>query len=94
MDPLLYKALIGMVAGGLAGRILRGRGLGIIGNVMLGIAGAFVGSWVDGTFNLVSRLGFLQTLGEWEGVATEIVTATGGAIILLLIGGLVRRPKR
>jgi len=93
MDPLIGQALIGMVAGGLAGRILRGRGLGLIGNVILGVAGAFVGGWIDGQFDLVSRLGFLNGLGEWEGLATQLVTATGGSIILLLIGGLVRRKK-
>ncbi len=93
MNPLIGQALIGMVAGGLAGRILRGRGLGLIGNVILGVAGAFVGGWIDGQFNLVSQIGFLQTLGAWEGLAAQLVTATGGSIILLLIGGLVKRKR-
>lgn len=93
MNGLIVQGLIGMVAGGLAGRILRGRGLGLIGNVILGVAGAFVGAFVDAQFNLVSRLGFLQTLGEWEPLATQLVVATGGAIILLMIGGLFRRKR-
>lgn len=93
MEQYIGQALIGMVAGGLAGRILRGRGLGLIGNIFLGVAGAFVGAWLDAQFNLVSRLGFLNGLGAWEPLATQIVVATGGSLILLILGGLIRRKK-
>jgi len=93
MNGLIVQGLIGMVAGGLAGRILRGRGLGLIGNVILGVAGAFVGAWLDAQFNIVSRLGFLNDLGEWQGLATQLVVATGGAVILLMLSGFVKRKR-
>lgn len=93
MSPLLYTALIGMVAGGLAGRLLRGSGMGIIMNILVGVAGAFVGRFIDGQLNLVSKLGFIENLGEWSGTVTDIITATGGALILLIIGGIFRRKK-
>jgi uncharacterized membrane protein YeaQ/YmgE (transglycosylase-associated protein family) len=71
---------VGLVAGWLAGQIVRGAGFGIIGDVLLGIVGAFIGSW------FLPRLGI--HLGT--GVIKEIINATVGAILLLLIVRLLR----
>lgn len=79
-QSLLVILLVGIVAGWLAGRLVRGAGFGIIGDLLVGIVGAFVGNWV------LPRLGV--HLGT--GIVMAIVNATIGAIILLLIVRLLQ----
>ena len=74
-QSLLVILFVGIVAGWLAGKIVRGTGFGIIGDLLVGIVGAFIGSWV------LPRLGI--HLGT--GVISAIANATIGAILLLLI---------
>jgi len=80
-ESLLIILLVGLVAGWLAGLIVKGSGLGLIGDMAVGIVGALIGSW------LLPQLGI--ALGS--GVVAAIVSATIGAVILLVIIGLVRR---
>ena len=77
---LLVVLFVGLVAGWLAGQIVRGTGFGVIGDVIVGILGAFIGSW------LLPQMGI--HLGT--GVLSAIVNATIGAILLLLIVRLFR----
>ena len=77
---LLVILLVGLVAGWLAGQIVRGTGFGIIGDLIVGILGAFIGSW------LLPQMGI--HLGT--GVISAIVNATIGAVLLLLIVRLFR----
>jgi uncharacterized membrane protein YeaQ/YmgE (transglycosylase-associated protein family) len=79
-ESLLIIVLVGLVAGWLAGQIVQGTGFGIVGDLLIGIVGAFIGSWV------LPRLGI--HLGA--GIVAAIVNATIGALILLLIIRLVR----
>jgi uncharacterized membrane protein YeaQ/YmgE (transglycosylase-associated protein family) len=79
-ESLLVILFVGLVAGWLAGQIVRGTGFGIVGDLIVGILGAFIGSW------LLPRLGI--HLGT--GVVSAIVNATVGAILLLLVVGLFR----
>ena len=79
-ESLLVILFVGLVAGWLAGQIVRGTGFGIIGDVIVGILGAFVGNW------LLPQLGI--HLGT--GVISAIVNATLGAILLLLVVRLFR----
>jgi uncharacterized membrane protein YeaQ/YmgE (transglycosylase-associated protein family) len=79
-ESLFVILLIGLVAGWLAGQIVRGTGFGIIGDLIIGIIGAFIGEW------LLPQLGI--HLGA--GIVASIVDATIGALILLLIMRLVR----
>jgi uncharacterized membrane protein YeaQ/YmgE (transglycosylase-associated protein family) len=72
--------LIGSIAGWLAGLIM-GRGMGFIVNALIGIAGAFVGSYLFGL------IGF--SVGS--GLIGIIITATAGAVVLLVIAGLLRK---
>ena len=72
--------LVGLVAGWLAGQIVRGTGFGIIGDLIIGILGAFIGSW------LLPQTGI--HLGT--GLVAAIINATIGALILLVVVGLVR----
>jgi uncharacterized membrane protein YeaQ/YmgE (transglycosylase-associated protein family) len=79
-ESLLVILFVGLVAGWLAGQIVRGTGFGILGDLVVGILGAFIGSW------LLPQLGI--HLGT--GVVSAIVNATIGAILLLLIVRLFR----
>ena len=79
-QSLLVILFVGLVAGWLAGHIVRGTGFGIIGDLIVGIAGAFIGSW------LLPQVGI--HLGT--GVINAIVNATIGAMLLLLIVRLFR----
>jgi uncharacterized membrane protein YeaQ/YmgE (transglycosylase-associated protein family) len=83
-ESLIVILFVGLVAGWLAGKVVRGTGFGIIGDVIVGIIGAFISSW------LFPRLGF--HLGT--GIASEIIYSAIGAIILLLIVRLIRTGGR
>jgi uncharacterized membrane protein YeaQ/YmgE (transglycosylase-associated protein family) len=79
-ESLLVILFVGLVAGWLAGQIVRGTGFGIIGDIIVGVLGAFIGSW------LLPQLGI--HLGT--GMISAIVNATIGAVLLLLAVRLVR----
>jgi uncharacterized membrane protein YeaQ/YmgE (transglycosylase-associated protein family) len=79
-ESLLVILIVGVVAGWLAGQIVRGAGFGLIGDLLIGIVGAFIGSW------LLPRIGI--HLGA--GIIRAIINATIGAIVLLLLIRLVR----
>ena len=83
-ESLVVILLVGVVAGWLAGQIVQGTGFGIIGDLVIGVAGAFIGSW------LLPRVGI--HLGA--GIVASIVNATLGALVLLLIVRLVRGGGR
>ncbi len=72
---------MGAVAGWLAGVIMKGYGFGLIGNIVVGIVGAAIASWLFPYLGI--RLG-----GDIVGA---IISATIGAIILLFVIGLVKR---
>jgi uncharacterized membrane protein YeaQ/YmgE (transglycosylase-associated protein family) len=78
---ILVILIIGLIAGWLASKIVSGGGLGIIGDIVVGIVGALIAAW------LFPKLGI--RLGT--GIVREIIDATIGAIILLVIVRLVRR---
>jgi uncharacterized membrane protein YeaQ/YmgE (transglycosylase-associated protein family) len=83
-ESLLFILVVGLIAGWLAGQIVRGAGLGLLGDIAVGVVGALIGSW------LLPQLGIV--LGA--GIVAAIVNATIGAVILLLIVTLVRRSGR
>ena len=74
---LLLFIIIGLIAGALAGRVVSGHGYGMLGDIVVGVIGAFLGGWVFVTF--------LGVAGG--GVFLSLVTAFVGAVILL---GLIR----
>jgi uncharacterized membrane protein YeaQ/YmgE (transglycosylase-associated protein family) len=76
--------IVGAVAGWLAGLIVRGGGFGLIGNIVVGIVGALIAGW------LLPRLG-LVIGGGMNRTVVDIINATIGAVILLVIIGLIRR---
>jgi uncharacterized membrane protein YeaQ/YmgE (transglycosylase-associated protein family) len=83
-ESLLVILLVGAIAGWLAGQIVQGTGFGLIGDIVIGIVGAFIASF------LFPRLG----LHLGTGIIAEIIAATVGAILLLVVVRLVKRGGR
>jgi uncharacterized membrane protein YeaQ/YmgE (transglycosylase-associated protein family) len=81
MDILTWL-IVGLVAGVLASMVMGGTGYGLIGDIVIGIAGAFIGGW------LFARLGVTAPFG---GIAGVIFTAFIGAIVLLFLIRLIRQ---
>ena len=78
-DQLLWFLLVGLIAGWLAGTIMKGSGFGLVGDLVVGVLGAFLGAW------LFSLLGI--TAG---GLLGAILVALVGAVVLLWIVRLIR----
>jgi len=85
MQSLLILIVVGIIAGWLAGVIVRGYGLGLVGNLVVGVLGAFLATW------LLPKLGVAFSVGN--PMVTAILYATIGAVVLLLVVGLVRRGR-
>ena len=81
VEAIIIILIIGAVAGWLAGQIVRGMGFGLIGNIVVGIVGAFIAAW------LLPRIGIV--IGG--GMIASIINATIGAVILLVVVGLIKR---
>ncbi len=81
VETILIWLAVGAVAGLLAGVVVKGGGFGLLGDIVVGIIGAFIGGW------LLPQLGI--QLGA--GLIGVIVSATIGAVVLLLVFRLVRR---
>lgn len=81
VEPLVILLLIGAAAGFLAGIIVDGYGFGVVGNIVVGIVGAVFGGWL------------LPQLGLFPGgnLTGQIISATAGAVVLLLLISFVRR---
>jgi len=77
---ILWFLLIGLVAGWLAGMIMRGRGFGLGGNLAVGVIGAVLGGYL---FRWLG-VSFAGTLGT-------LLMAMAGAVILLFLIGLIRK---
>jgi uncharacterized membrane protein YeaQ/YmgE (transglycosylase-associated protein family) len=83
-EGLLVILFVGLVAGWLAGKIVRGTGFGLLGDILVGILGALVAGL------LFPRLGIRLSTG----LLSEIVFSAIGAIILLLVVRLARTGGR
>ncbi len=78
-ESLLVILLVGAIAGWLAGLIVRGTGFGLLVDILVGIVGAFIASWLFPQLNI--HMG--------SGIVSAIISSTLGAIILLFILKLV-----
>jgi uncharacterized membrane protein YeaQ/YmgE (transglycosylase-associated protein family) len=78
-ERLVVVFLIGLLAGWVAGNVVRFSGLGLAGDLSVGVIGAFIGHWMLPAMHI--------DLGS--GTASLVMDATVGAIILLLILGLI-----
>lgn len=81
LEELISVLVIGGIAGWLAGLAMKGRGFGLLGNIAVGVIGAFVGSWVLGALDVA--------IGG--GIVAGIINAFIGAVILLFLIGLIKR---
>jgi uncharacterized membrane protein YeaQ/YmgE (transglycosylase-associated protein family) len=77
---LLYWIIVGLIAGWLAGQVMRGGGYGAVADIILGILGGIIGGWVFGS------------LGVWPsaGMLGSIIVAFVGAVILVAITRVLR----
>ncbi|MFZ0818470.1 MAG: GlsB/YeaQ/YmgE family stress response membrane protein [Candidatus Acidiferrales bacterium] len=76
----LWIVVIGIVAGFLAGKVMRGKGFGLIVDLLLGIVGSFLGGWV-----------FTQLGIAGGGLAGQLLMALVGALLLLFIVRLIKK---
>jgi uncharacterized membrane protein YeaQ/YmgE (transglycosylase-associated protein family) len=75
MDGLLYWVVVGLIAGWLAGVVMKGGGYGIVVDIVLGMLGAILGGWI------FSALG----IGAGGGLIGGIIVAFIGAVALVAI---------
>lgn len=80
MNNLLMVIIVGIVAGWLAGKIKKGRGFGLAGDLVIGVLGSVFGSWLFWQLGLYTY-GFLG----------NVVVAVIGALVILYVVGLVVR---
>jgi uncharacterized membrane protein YeaQ/YmgE (transglycosylase-associated protein family) len=83
-ESLAIILIVGLIAGWIAGQIWQGSGFGLVGDLVIGVLGAFFGSW------LLPQLGI--HLGA--GLVAAIINATIGALVLLFLISLVRGRSR
>ena len=81
LTALLIWLALGAIAGFIAGQLMKGRGFGVLGNIIVGILGSFLGGFI---FN---QLG----VSAGGGMIGSIITAVIGAVVLLFIASLVKR---
>jgi uncharacterized membrane protein YeaQ/YmgE (transglycosylase-associated protein family) len=77
---LIWILVIGSVAGWLAGLVMKGRGFGVAGNIVIGILGAVVGGFL---FRLLGIVFF--------GIFGSLLVAFLGAVVLLFVVGLIKK---
>ena len=81
MDGLLYWIVVGLIAGWLAGVVMKGGGYGIVVDIVLGMLGGIVGGWI------FSMLG----IGAGGGLVGGVIVAFIGAVVLVAITRALKR---
>src|SRR5580658_1701373 len=77
---LLWEILIGIVVGFLAGQIVKGHGMGVLVDLIVGIIGSLLGGWIFGLLGLAAY-----------GLIGQLVMGVVGAVVLLLLVRLIKR---
>jgi uncharacterized membrane protein YeaQ/YmgE (transglycosylase-associated protein family) len=77
----VWFIIVGLIAGWLAGVIMKGGGFGVIGDIVVGIVGALIGGWLFSSMGVSSGGGLLGA----------IIVALIGAIILIFLLRLIKR---
>jgi len=77
---ILWFAIVGIIAGWLAGQIMKGRGFGLGGNLVVGVIGAIIGGYLAGVIGLGA-----------SGLLGALVIATLGAVVLLAVVSALKR---
>lgn len=81
ITQLIIILLIGAAAGWIAGNIMKGKGFGAIGNISVGIIGAIIGGFIFGLLGITAA-----------GLVGSLITAIVGAIVLLYVVTLIKKP--
>jgi uncharacterized membrane protein YeaQ/YmgE (transglycosylase-associated protein family) len=81
MNSLIWFLIIGAIAGWLAGLLMKGRGFGILGDIIVGIVGAVLGGWLFGVLGISAG----------GGLAGSLIVAFIGAVVLLFLVRLIKR---
>jgi len=81
---LIGWLVVGAISGWVAGTVMRGRGFGCIGNVVIGLVGAVIGGYVFEALKVRLASGFVN----------EIITSLAGAMILLAIANILSPSRR
>ena len=76
---IILWIVIGIVAGWAAGKIMKGKGFGLIGDLIVGVVGAFLGGWLFGLLHI--------SIGG--GIIGSLITAVVGALVLLFVIRLI-----
>ena len=78
---MLYSIIVGLIAGWLAGQVMRGGGYGILIDIVLGLLGGILGGWL------------FTALGIWPsgGIIGSIIVSFIGAVILVAITRVLKR---
>ena len=79
----IWYIIIGILAGFIAGKVMRGGGFGILTNLLVGIAGGLLGGWVFGLLGIATA-----------GILGSLITSVAGAILLLWIVSLFKSPHK
>lgn len=77
---IIWFLIVGLIAGWLAGKLMKGSGYGLLGDLVVGILGAIIGGWLFGILGIAA----------W-GLLGSIIVALAGALILLYVVRLVKR---
>jgi len=80
LTSLIWFLLIGLIAGWLAGQVMRGGGYGVVGDMIVGVIGALLGGWLFGVLGI-----------GVGGLIGAIITAFVGAVILIALLRVIRR---
>jgi uncharacterized membrane protein YeaQ/YmgE (transglycosylase-associated protein family) len=80
LTNVLWWLVVGLIAGFLASRVMRGGGYGLIGDIVVGLIGAFIGGW------LADFLG----LGSYGLIGTIVVAFIGACILLAILHAVTR----
>ena len=78
---MIYSIIVGLIAGWLAGQVMKGGGYGVVMDIVLGLLGGIIGGWL------------LGALGIWPGagIIGSIIVAFIGAVILVALSRMLRR---
>ena len=80
LSNVLWWLVVGLIAGFLASRVMRGGGYGIVGDIVVGIIGAFIGGWLAG----------LLGLGSYGLLGTIVVAFIGACILIAILHAVGR----
>jgi uncharacterized membrane protein YeaQ/YmgE (transglycosylase-associated protein family) len=78
---MIYAIIVGLIAGWLAGQVMKGGGYGILMDIVLGLVGGLVGGWLFGALGI----------GTGSGIVGSIIVAFVGAVLLVALSRMLKR---